>query len=108
MALPSAWRAVPIPDPLVSCGDLGAILASGLDLARGQDVAIFIGMDCPYLTRDDFQAAREAAAAGDAYLSPAEDGGYVLLALPASSPPGRQVLTAHMCVAPSLSSLPSA
>lgn len=77
-----------IPDPIFSCGDLGAILKSGLELSP-HSVTIFLGMDCPYLSAADYQQAVAEARAGRAYISPAEDGGYVLLALPPRTPPGR-------------------
>lgn len=44
--------------------------------------AIVIGTDCPVLSADDLRAAAAALAHGhDAVVTPAEDGGYVLLGL---------------------------
>ena len=44
--------------------------------------AILVGCDCPALTPDYLGAAAASLAAGnDAVLGPAEDGGYVLIAL---------------------------
>lgn len=69
---------------LTQCeGDLGARMhhAAATALATA-DRVIVIGTDCPALTAADLRAAADFLAAGhDAVIGPAEDGGYVLLAL---------------------------
>ena len=42
---------------------------------------IVIGSDCPALAPADLRAAADALATHDAVVAPAEDGGYVLVAL---------------------------
>lgn len=61
--------------------DLGERMLHALDTALCKyPYAVVIGTDCPALTVDDLRAARRLLDAGkDAVLSPAEDGGYVLL-----------------------------
>lgn len=49
LQIPPPWRKVAIDDDIFNCGDLGAILKSGLSLAP-HGVTVFLGMDCPYLT----------------------------------------------------------
>jgi rSAM/selenodomain-associated transferase 1 len=60
-------------------GDLGRRMHRAFARAPG---AILIGCDCPALTPAYLRAAAASLAAGDdAVLGPAEDGGYVLIAL---------------------------
>jgi rSAM/selenodomain-associated transferase 1 len=63
--------------------DLGARMAAAAaaGLQRAGSVLI-VGTDCPAMTFDDLQRARDALADGyDAVLGPAEDGGYWLVGL---------------------------
>lgn len=68
-------------------GDLGARLARAAErvLARGEHI-IMIGTDCPALGRDRLRGARDTLAHHEAFIHPAEDGGYALLALRRYSP----------------------
>ena len=60
-------------------GDLGQRMHRAFARAPA---AILVGCDCPALTPDYLGAAAASLAAGnDAVLGPAEDGGYVLIAL---------------------------
>jgi len=67
--------------------DLGARMRNAFERAFEQGHAlVVIGTDCPGLDADDLRAARDALARAPAVLSPAEDGGYVLIGLVASVP----------------------
>lgn len=81
-----AWRGLLPPGPLrLSAqgeGDLGARMArAAARVLGGGENAVLIGADCPGLTASRIAAAAAALARADAFLHPAEDGGYVLLAL---------------------------
>ena len=62
--------------------DLGARMAATFahGLAAG-DRVVLIGSDCPVLQPADLRDAASAVRAHDAAVAPAEDGGYVLVAL---------------------------
>ena len=62
--------------------DLGARMENAFAhaFAAGRGL-VLIGADCPALTPRHLVAAAAAVAAGEAAVSPAEDGGYVLVAL---------------------------
>ncbi len=64
-------------------GDLGQRMAYAFsETLKRNPYAILIGSDCPSLTCEDLQAAKEALKKGnDAVIVPSEDGGYVLLGL---------------------------
>ncbi len=64
-------------------GDLGArlVAASQRHFSRENSPLIFLGGDCPYLTREYLKATAELFASFDAVLAPACDGGYCLLGL---------------------------
>lgn len=63
-------------------GDLGSRMRRALTAAiEGGGAGVLIGSDCPSLVPADLLAAAGALEAGyDAAFSPAEDGGYVLIA----------------------------
>ena len=63
-------------------GDIGERMAaaSARTIARDEQ-AILIGGDCPALTASHLREAAAALSERDAYIIPATDGGYVLLAL---------------------------
>lgn len=62
--------------------DLGARMANAFDAAHAEGAAaVLIGSDCPALTAGVLAAAGAALADHDAAFVPAEDGGYVLVAL---------------------------
>jgi uncharacterized protein len=69
-------------------GDLGTRMHRALSSAQQADrAAILIGCDCPALTADDLRAAAGALEEGmDAAFTPAEDGGYMLVAVRRSHP----------------------
>lgn len=64
-------------------GDLGLRMYLAFEEALAtNDYAIIVGSDCPGLTAHDFAAALTALRNGaDCVLSPADDGGYVLIGL---------------------------
>ncbi len=60
-------------------GDIGRRMLAAFEAATGP--LVLIGTDCPVLRPDDLRAAHAAIRAGaDAAFSPAEDGGYGLIA----------------------------
>jgi rSAM/selenodomain-associated transferase 1 len=67
--------------------DLGARMAHAFERAfdSGRSL-VLIGSDCPALQPADLRAAAAALADHDAALAPAEDGGYVLVALARAVP----------------------
>ena len=61
-------------------GDLGARMLRALERAlQSHDAALIVGADCPALSGDHVAAAARALADHDVVLTPAEDGGYVLI-----------------------------
>ena len=68
-------------------GDLGQRLAaaSQVHFSRSAAPLIFIGGDCPYLTRDYLLQLAARFRDSDAVLAPATDGGYCLLGLRAAN-----------------------
>lgn len=64
-------------------GDLGERMSRAFDRAAP---AVLVGCDCPALEPADIVAAARVLERVDAALVPAEDGGYVLIALRAPSP----------------------
>jgi rSAM/selenodomain-associated transferase 1 len=68
-----------------SDGDLGARMLTALAAANGP--ALVIGTDCPALTPQHLQRAAKALRDGaEVTLTPAEDGGYVLIGARRSRP----------------------
>jgi rSAM/selenodomain-associated transferase 1 len=68
-------------------GDLGVRMAHACEAAFERSRAvILIGADCPALQPDDLRDAADALRNHDAVISPAEDGGYVLLGLAREAP----------------------
>ena len=67
--------------------DLGARMQDAVarTLAQG-DALVIIGSDCPALEAGDLRAAAAAVRECDVAIAPAEDGGYVLLAMSALQP----------------------
>lgn len=67
--------------------NLGERMRAAFDaaLAAG-DALVTVGSDCPALTAADLRAAAEAVRHCDVAIAPAEDGGYVMLALSAPAP----------------------
>ncbi len=63
-------------------GDLGARMLDAFEraFAAGFEEAVLIGCDCPVIGVRDLDGAFAALAGADAALSPAEDGGYALVA----------------------------
>lgn len=67
--------------------DLGERMAHAFEAAhRAQRSLVLIGADCPALEPQDLRDAAAALATHDAVFAPAEDGGYVLVALAAPAP----------------------
>jgi hypothetical protein len=67
--------------------DLGERMAHAFEHAfRGKRSLVLIGGDCPALQPADLGAAANALASHDAVIAPAEDGGYVLVALARALP----------------------
>jgi len=80
------------PPPGQACAlqqgpDLGARMAHAfvVTLARAR-ACILIGTDCPALTTHDLQQTFEKLDHNDVVVIPAEDGGYVLIALKTTHP----------------------
>ncbi len=62
--------------------DLGARMRHAFDRTLDAGAAlIVIGADCPALRAADLRAARDALQRESAVITPAEDGGYVLIGL---------------------------
>lgn len=67
--------------------DLGERMRAAFDEAFARDEAlVLIGADCPALRPADLRAAATALDAHDVVIAPAEDGGYVLLAMARAVP----------------------
>jgi hypothetical protein len=64
-------------------GDLGARMARVFDRAAP---AVLIGADAPSIRAGDIRAAAQALDRHDVVVTPAEDGGYVLIGLRAARP----------------------
>jgi uncharacterized protein len=64
-------------------GDLGRRLATAVrrEFDNGSERVYLIGGDCPGLSRDYFEEADRALSDNDMVVGPAQDGGYVLLAI---------------------------
>jgi uncharacterized protein len=64
-------------------GDLGRRLVTAVrrEFDKGSERIYLIGGDCPALSRDYFDEADRALSENDIVLGPAQDGGYVLLAM---------------------------
>jgi rSAM/selenodomain-associated transferase 1 len=74
---------------LAQCGgDLGARMADAFAraFARGASRVALVGTDAPDVARETAALALAALEAADVVLGPAEDGGYVLVALRAPQP----------------------
>ena len=76
--LPNGTRFVPQCD-----GDLGQRLVTAVrrEFEYDSERIYLIGGDCPALSRDYFEEADRALSDNDVVLGPAQDGGYVLLAI---------------------------
>ncbi|MCH8544481.1 MAG: TIGR04282 family arsenosugar biosynthesis glycosyltransferase [Alcanivorax sp.] len=76
--LPSGREATWLPQ---ECGDLGWRMQSALASAHGAGYprVLLVGSDCAALTPEDLQQGLAALTRSDFVLTPAEDGGYVLL-----------------------------
>jgi uncharacterized protein len=76
--LQNGTRFVPQSD-----GDLGRRLATAVrrEFDNGSERIYLIGGDCPALSRDYFDEADRALSDNDIVVGPAQDGGYVLLAI---------------------------
>ncbi len=73
----------PIELHLQTEGDLGKRMAHAFqETLKRANMALLIGTDCPSLTCEDLKEAKKALEQGTpAVISPAEDGGYVLIGL---------------------------
>ena len=68
-------------------GDLGARMNAAFRRAHGNGRRLLvIGSDCPALTVEDLRASAAALETHDAVITPAEDGGYVMLGLAVAVP----------------------
>lgn len=68
-------------------GDLGARMQAATSYALSEaSHVIIIGTDCPALSTRHIHQARKALDQVDVYLQPAQDGGYVLIALNRNMP----------------------
>ena len=85
------WTLLPMPEGDLKSSSLTHLLMEGLRRVRnmyGNDAAVaFCGMDSPLLSAEVAREACEAALSREeAVLCPANDGGYVLVALPPKAP----------------------
>lgn len=79
---PAGWyEGAPVARTAQGDGNLGARLARAAARVLGEEPVLLIGADCPALDRRRLRAAAQALGRCDAFLHPAEDGGYVLLGL---------------------------
>lgn len=88
------WRLVPMPKGDLADSGLTGILSHGLARARevaGEKASVaFCGMDSPLLTCDAvIESFRFVNTKNEAYICPANDGGYVLLSVPSAAPSAR-------------------
>lgn len=68
-------------------GDLGARMSAACSAAFARPASVMLlGADCPVLEPRDLREAAAALAHSEAVVAPAEDGGYVLLALAREAP----------------------
>ncbi len=87
----SVWSSLDIPKGIVVSnqvdGDLGERMSKAMlpSLSQGK-AAIVIGTDCPALDASCLRDAGNSLATYDCCLTPADDGGYVLLGLKHISP----------------------
>ncbi len=72
-----------LPQP---AGDLGARMHAAVAASRTPAGTLIIGTDCPALTPGLIRQVADALSRHDAVLVPAEDGGYVLIALRRAEP----------------------
>lgn len=67
--------------------DLGERMQAAFEVALAEGSAlVLIGSDCPALSASDLRTAAAAVRACDVAIAPAEDGGYVLVAMSALQP----------------------
>jgi Uncharacterized protein conserved in bacteria (DUF2064) len=86
----SGWILLPMESKVdLESSDLGDILEHALDRARNltKEAVIFLGMDSPVLPLDDIRKA--ILSPGEAYLCPADDGGYGMLSIPSQADPAK-------------------
>jgi rSAM/selenodomain-associated transferase 1 len=80
-------RAFPVRLRAQGPGGLGEkMLRAGREVLARAPGVIMIGTDCPVLSPGDIAAAAAALAQNDAVITPAEDGGYVLIGLRRTAP----------------------
>jgi hypothetical protein len=87
----AAWRLAPLSEAAFESRDLTIILKEAYKVAKAAEQTggvVFVGMDCPFLTREMVAGAAQHTDAGKAFICPADDGGYTLLALPRGAPEG--------------------
>lgn len=87
------WRPpVPVPVEPQTGSDLGSRMAASFSrhFARGAEVVVLVGSDCPALRAEHLRTAAAACRSADVVLGPALDGGYWLVAQRA---PGADLFT---------------
>lgn len=75
-----------LPRQPQAAGDLGERMLAAAESALTADGVIVIGTDCPALTATHLHQVAQELAHHDAVAIPAEDGGYVLIAMRRPSP----------------------
>ena len=86
----SGWLLLPIESKVaLESSDLGDLLEHALDRARNltKEAVIFLGMDSPVLPLEDIRTA--ILNPGEAYLCPADDGGYGMVSIPPQADPAK-------------------
>lgn len=71
----------PLPRQPQAAGDLGERMLNAAEAAATPDGVIVIGTDCPALTCDHLRLVARELTYQQAVVIPAEDGGYVLIAM---------------------------
>ncbi len=80
--IPRQSIAIDVPVVQQAAGDLGLKMASAIEtITRSGRVAVIVGSDCPLLDAAYVRSALASLASCDVVVGPAEDGGYVLIAM---------------------------
>lgn len=80
--MPGEPLAIDLPMVQQSAGDLGAKMAAAIEtITQRGHAAVIVGSDCPLLDAAYVRSALVSLSSCDVVIGPAEDGGYVLVAM---------------------------